>query len=258
MLKLIVGLGNPGKEYAMNRHNVGFMALDRLHDRWSGTPWRTKFQSEIAEATIDGTRVLLVKPMTFMNVSGHAVAEAARFYKVDLDDIIVVHDEIDLPPGKFKMKTGGGTGGHNGLKSISGLMKDGYRRLRVGVGHPGRKELVPGYVLKDFPKADGEWLDPLLTAIAEEAGLLAKGDDAKFASKVHLRLGDGAKSTGAARRAARSAARAEAEANPGAGASEPTPRPAEPKTIKLAPLAPERKDTSASGPFAALANLLRK
>ncbi|RAH99588.1 aminoacyl-tRNA hydrolase [Acuticoccus sediminis] len=256
-MKLIVGLGNPGKEYAMNRHNVGFMAVDRLHDRWNGAPWRTKFQSEVAEATIDGTRVLLMKPTTFMNLSGHAVAEAARFYKVDLSDIIIVHDEIDLPPGKFKMKTGGGTGGHNGLKSLSSLLKDGYRRLRIGVGHPGRKELVPGYVLKDFPKADQDWLEPMLTAFAEEAPLLATGDDAKFASKVHLRLGEGARSTGAARRAARSAARAEAEkaaAGKAETAGEETPAAApSPKP------APERgTDTTASGPFAALANLLRK
>ena len=141
MLKLIVGLGNPGGQYAMNRHNVGFMAVDRLHDRWNGNPWRSKFQSEIAEASVDGTRCLLVKPMTYMNESGRAVAEAARFYKVPLADIVVAHDEIDLPPAKFKMKTGGGTGGHNGLKSMSALLKDGYRRLRIGVGHPGRKEL---------------------------------------------------------------------------------------------------------------------
>ncbi|ORE94413.1 peptidyl-tRNA hydrolase [Stappia sp. 22II-S9-Z10] len=265
MLQLIVGLGNPGKEYAMNRHNVGFMVLDRLHDRWRGAPWRTKFQSEVAEVVIDGVRCLLIKPMTYMNNSGHAVAEAARFYKVELDDIVVVHDEIDLPPGKFKMKTGGGTGGHNGLKSISSLLKDGYRRLRIGVGHPGRKELVPGYVLKDFPKADGDWLEPMLSAMAEEAALLAMGEDAKFASKVHLRLGPAVKSTGAAKRAQRAAAKAEAQE----AAAQTAPAAEAPKGVAAdapAPHAPfvsakeaETKDADkSSSPFAALANLLRK
>ncbi|WP_420391288.1 aminoacyl-tRNA hydrolase [Acuticoccus sp.] len=244
MLKLIVGLGNPGAQYAANRHNVGYMAVERIHARWNGAPWRGKFQGEVAEATVDGTRVLLVKPVTYMNESGRAVAEAARFYKVPPDDIVVVHDEIDLPPGRFKVKTGGGTGGHNGLRSLSRHVGDATRRLRIGVGHPGRKELVPGYVLHDFAKSDGDWLEPMLTAFAEEAGLLAAGEDAKFASAVHLRLGEGARSTGAARRAARSAARAEAPAS-----AEP---PASPE-----PTAPARAPERA-GPFGALANLLRR
>ncbi|MEM7693584.1 MAG: aminoacyl-tRNA hydrolase [Pseudomonadota bacterium] len=189
MLKLIVGLGNPGASYANNRHNVGFMAVDRMHDRWSGGPWRKKFQSFVAEATILDQRVMFLKPTTFMNESGRAVSEAARFYKVGLTDIVIAHDEIDLAPGKFRMKIGGGTGGHNGLKSITAHMRDGYRRLRIGVGHPGRKELVPAYVLHDFARSDEDWLDPLLTAIAEEAPLLARGEDAAYASKVHLRVG---------------------------------------------------------------------
>lgn len=254
MLKLIVGLGNPGGEYAMNRHNVGFMAVDRMHARWNGAPWRHKFQSEIAEATVDGVRVLFVKPTTYMNESGRAVAEAARFYKVDLSDLVVAHDEIDLPPAKFKMKTGGGSGGHNGLRSITAQMKDGYRRLRIGVGHPGRKELVPGYVLKDFAKADADWLEPMLDAFAQEAGLLAAGEDAKFASKVHVRLGEGAKSTGAARRAARTAARTAEppQGRPDAGAPRRREATVEADRVE-ADAEPGR-----SGPFAALANLLRK
>ena len=188
MMKLVVGLGNPGKNYARNRHNVGFMAVDRIHARWNGGPWRQKFQSEVAEATIDGIRVMFMKPLTFMNESGRAVSEAAHFYKLDLADIVVAHDEIDLPPARFRMKTGGGTGGHNGLKSVTAHMRDGYRRLRIGVGHPGRKELVPGYVLHDFARADDEWLEPMLDAFAAEAALLARGDDAGFASRVHMRL----------------------------------------------------------------------
>ncbi|MEM9221991.1 MAG: aminoacyl-tRNA hydrolase [Pseudomonadota bacterium] len=188
-MKLVVGLGNPGANYARNRHNVGFMAVDRIHERWSGGPWRRKFQSMVAEATVHGDRVMFLKPQTYMNESGRAVSEASRFYKVSLADIVVIHDEIDLPPGRFRMKTGGGTGGHNGLKSITAHMRDGYRRLRVGVGHPGRKEMVPGYVLHDFASADDEWLDPLLGTFAEFAPLLIRGDDAPFASKVHTRLG---------------------------------------------------------------------
>ena len=238
MLKLLIGLGNPGATYALNRHNVGFMTIDRIHGRWRGGPWRQKFQSDVAEASIDGVRVMFMKPMTFMNESGRAVAEAARFYKVELADIVVAHDEIDLPPGRFRMKTGGGTGGHNGLKSISAHMKDGYRRMRIGVGHPGRKEAVPGYVLHDFAKADYDWLDPLLDAFADEAPFLAAGDDAQFASKVHLRLGDGAKSAGAARRAARTAAKAEADV------------PAHPADLPKSPVK--------ASPFSALAHLLRK
>jgi PTH1 family peptidyl-tRNA hydrolase len=231
MMKLIVGLGNPGETYAGNRHNVGFMAVDRIHDRWRGGPWRQKFQGDVSEATVDGVRVMFLKPYTYMNESGRAVAEAARFYKVKLDDIVVVHDEIDLAPGRFRMKTGGGTGGHNGLKSISAHLKDGYRRLRIGVGHPGRKEAVPGYVLHDFSRADRDWLEPLLDAIAAEAPLLVAGDDAAFASKVHLRLPNGSRGT---------AGDVPARAEP-------------PRQDPPAP-ASERRGS----PFSALAQLLRK
>ena len=246
MQQLFVGLGNPGAEYAMHRHNVGFRAVDRMHARWRGAPWRAKFGGEAAEATVGDVRVLMLKPATYMNESGRSVAEAARFYKLDLDAIVIVHDEIDLPPGRFRMKTGGGSGGHNGLRSTSQSIKDGYRRLRIGVGHPGRKEAVPGYVLHDFSKADEAWLGPLLDALAEEAPLLATGKDSAFASKVHLRLGGSAvaASDGAARRAARRAA---------AGSHEPPPRTGEDKAAPPAESGSER-----AGPFAALAGLARR
>lgn len=188
MARLIVGLGNPGGEYARNRHNVGFMAVDRIHDREGFPPWRRKFRAEVADGTLGGTRVTLMKPATWMNLSGEAVGEAVRFFKLDPADVLVVHDEIDLPPGKFRVKTGGGAGGHNGLRSIIQHVGDGFRRLRIGVGHPGRKDAVPRYVLKDFAKADAEWLEPLLDAIADEAAYLARGEDSRFANKVHLRL----------------------------------------------------------------------
>lgn len=183
---ILVGLGNPGPRYAGQRHNVGFMAADAIHARHRFGPWRQKFQAEIAEGSFGDERVLLVKPLTYMNESGRAVGEAARFYKVAPAGIVVVHDELDLPPGKFRLKTGGGHGGHNGLRSLSQHLGDGYRRLRIGIGHPGSKEAVHGYVLHDFAKADEKWLAPLLDAIAAEAPLLAEGKDATFANRVHL------------------------------------------------------------------------
>ena len=236
-MKLIVGLGNPGKEYAGHRHNVGFMAVDHIHDEWRGNPWRKKFQAEIAEVSVGDTRCLLVKPMTYMNESGRAVAEAMRFYKIQLPDVVIIHDEIDLAPGKFRMKTGGGTGGHNGLKSMTAMIKDGYRRLRIGVGHPGRKEMVPGYVLRDFAKADADWLEPMLDAFAREAPSLAAGDDAGFANKVHQRLGRGPAKPAAKSPPAPAAASA-----------------AQPKS----PLAPPAAAPATTGPFAALKGLFRK
>ena len=183
---ILVGLGNPGPRYAQQRHNVGFMAVDAVHARHRFAPWRQKFQAEIAEGTLAGERVLLMKPLTYMNESGRAVGEAARFYKVAPGDIVVVHDELDLPPGKFRVKAGGGHGGHNGLRSLSQHLGDAYRRLRIGIGHPGSKDAVHNYVLHDFPKADETWLRPLLDAIAAEAPLLAEGRDATFANRVHL------------------------------------------------------------------------
>ena len=187
---LIVGLGNPGRRYAGNRHNVGFMAADEIHRRHHFSAWRARFQGEVSEGTLAGEKVIVLKPATYMNESGRAVGEAARFYKLSAADIVVIYDELDLPPGKIRMKTGGGHGGHNGLKSIdahlgSATGKD-YRRMRVGIGHPGRKDLVNGHVLHDFAKADQDWLQPLLASVAENADLLAKGDDSSFMNRIHL------------------------------------------------------------------------
>ena len=169
-MKLFVGLGNPGDKYARNRHNVGFMAVERIAAAHGFSPWRRKFQGEVAEGTIAGERVLLLKPMTYMNESGRSVGEAARFLKIDLADIVVFHDELDLQPGKVRVKTGGGNAGHNGLKSITAHVGNDYVRVRIGIGHPGSKDAVVPYVLNDFAKADRAWLNPLLAAIAELTG----------------------------------------------------------------------------------------
>ncbi len=185
---VIVGLGNPGSEYAGQRHNVGFMAVDAIQARHGFGPWRRRFHATVAEGTLGGVKTLLIKPQTYMNESGRAVGEAAQFYKVDLADILVVHDEVDLAPGKIRMKAGGGSAGHNGLRSISGALGDGYRRLRIGIGHPGVKEMVPIHVLHDFAKSDRDWLVPLLDAIADNAPMLAEGKDAAFASRLHEAL----------------------------------------------------------------------
>lgn len=183
---LFVGLGNPGPRYAANRHNVGFMAVDAIHDRFRFPAWRQKYQGEISEGTIGPVRVLLLKPQTYMNESGRSVGEVARFHKIAPADVIVFHDELDLPPGKIRVKTGGGHGGHNGLRSLTAHIGDGYRRVRIGIGHPGDKALVHNHVLNDFAKADQNWLDPLMDAIAAEAPLLADAKDTTFANRVHL------------------------------------------------------------------------
>jgi PTH1 family peptidyl-tRNA hydrolase len=183
---LIAGLGNPGPRYGGNRHNIGFMAADRIARRHGFPAWRRRFQAEAAEGTIAGERVLLLKPDTYMNESGRSVGEAAKFLKIPLTDVIVLHDELDLPPGKVRVKTGGGHGGHNGLRSIDSLLTPGYRRVRLGIGHPGDKALVTHYVLGDFAKADGEWLEKLLDAVADNADLLVKGNDTGFANKLAL------------------------------------------------------------------------
>ena len=185
---LLVGLGNPGADYARHRHNVGFMALDAIHRRHGFGPWRRRFRAEVSEGTLGGTKILLLKPQTYMNESGGAVSEAANFYKIEPADIVVIHDEVDLPPGKVRMKAGGGSAGHNGLRSISGAIGDGYRRLRIGVGHPGQPGMVHTHVLRDFAKADADWLEPLLEAIAENASLLADGKDSTFANRLHEAL----------------------------------------------------------------------
>jgi len=183
---LLVGLGNPGPDYARNRHNIGFMAADLLVRRHSFGPWRSRFQGETAEGSIDGEKVLALKPATFMNLSGQSVAAAARFLKIPLSDIVVLHDELDLPPGRLRVKTGGGAGGHNGLKSIDAHLGKDYRRVRLGIGHPGDKDRVAGYVLSDFAKADESWLPPLLDAVAESFPLLLGGDEAGFMNRVSV------------------------------------------------------------------------
>ena len=183
-MKLFVGLGNSGREYALNRHNVGFMAVDAIAAAHDFSGWRKRFSGLVAEGKLGREQVLLLKPQTFMNESGRAVGEAMRFYKLDVDDVVVFHDEIDLAPGKLRVKTGGGVAGHNGLKSVTAHIGNDYVRVRIGVGHPGRKDLVSGHVLRDFAKADHAWLEPLLGAIAAEAPFLAQGAPDKFQSRV--------------------------------------------------------------------------
>ncbi len=186
-MKLFVGLGNPGAQYARHRHNVGFVALDKIVAAHNLGSWRKRFQGETAEGTLGGERVVLLKPMTYMNDSGRSVGEAARFLKIDVGDIYVFHDEIDLAPGKLKVKVGGGNAGHNGLRSLTAHMGNEYHRVRIGVGHPGAKDAVAYYVLRDFAKVEYGWLDPLLDAMAEAAPFLAKGDSARFLSQVALK-----------------------------------------------------------------------
>jgi PTH1 family peptidyl-tRNA hydrolase len=185
---LFVGLGNPGGRYAGHRHNIGFMAVEAIAKRHGLAPWRRRFQGVTAEGAIGGERALLLLPGTFMNESGRAVAEAARFYKVPLSDVVVFHDELDLPSGKVRVKTGGGVAGHNGLRSITEHIGNDYRRVRMGIGHPGAKELVHGYVLSDFAKSERPWVDTLNDVIADNAEILAKGQDASFQNKVHLAM----------------------------------------------------------------------
>ena len=187
-MKLFVGLGNPGAKYAGNRHNIGFMAVDRIAADHGFGGWRSKFQGVVSEGQLSSEKVVLLKPETFMNKSGQSVGEAVRFYKVAPEDVIVFHDEIDLAPGKLRVKQGGGHAGHNGLRSLHGHIGDTYGRVRMGVGHPGHKDAVPHYVLKDFAKADQNWLEDMLAGIADGAEWLAKGDTGRFQNAVALRL----------------------------------------------------------------------
>lgn len=188
-MKIIAGLGNPGAQYAGNRHNIGFMAVDALQRLPSFSPWARKFKAEISEGEIGGEKVLLMKPLTYMNLSGESVGEAMRFFKLAPADIIVIHDELDLLAGRARIKTGGGHGGHNGLKSIDAHCGKEYRRLRLGIGHPGDKERVHGHVLGDFAKTDRVWLDPLLDAIADNAAMLVKSEDSQLMNKLALATG---------------------------------------------------------------------
>ena len=183
---LIVGLGNPGAQYAYHRHNLGFMAVDDIVERHGFGPYRAKFQGLLADGRLASDRVLALKPQTYMNESGRSVGQAMRFFRLAPDDVVVIYDEIDLPPGKCRVKRGGGAGGHNGVRSIDAHIGPDYWRVRLGVGHPGDKERVRGYLLHDFAAADEQWLDPLLEAVAAAAPLLAARAPDKFMNKVAL------------------------------------------------------------------------
>lgn len=186
-MKLFVGLGNPGAKYAANRHNIGFMALDRIAGDHGFGPWKSAFKGLVSEGRLGSEKLLLLKPMTFMNLSGESVRAAIDFYKLTPADVVVFHDELDLAPGKCRVKQGGGHAGHNGLRSIHAHIGEAYGRVRLGIGHPGHKDAVAHYVLHDFAKADQDWLDDLLRGISDGAAALAAGDGAKFMNAVALR-----------------------------------------------------------------------
>jgi PTH1 family peptidyl-tRNA hydrolase len=200
-MKLFVGLGNPGAKYAGNRHNIGYMAVDRIAADHGFGPWRSKFQGVISEGRLGREKAILLKPETFMNLSGQSVGEAMRFNKLEPADVIVFHDELDLAPGKCRLKTGGGHAGHNGLRSIHAHIGEAYDRVRLGIGHPGDKNRVAGYVLADFAKAEADWLDDLLRGISDGAAALADGEGAKFLNAVSLRTAPSRSSTGAQKKA---------------------------------------------------------
>ena len=187
-MKLIVGLGNPGPGYVRHRHNVGFVAADAIARRHDFGPWRPRFEGLVADGALAGEKTVLLKPTTYMNESGRAVAAATHFYKIEPKDVIVIHDEVDLVPAKLRVKRGGGAAGHNGLRSIDAHIGPDYWRVRIGVGHPGDKDLVPRYVLHDFAKADLAWLEPMIGAIADHITLLAGGKEADFMNRVALTL----------------------------------------------------------------------
>ena len=234
-MKLIVGLGNPGQEYRDTRHNVGFMAVERIAEKHRFGPWKRKFQGLAADGEIAGEKVLLLKPDTYMNESGRSVGEAARFLKIAEGEIVAFHDELDLAPGKLKVKTGGGNAGHNGLRSITQHVGNEFVRVRIGIGHPGAKELVHGYVLHDFARADETWLAPLLDAIADAAGRLATGDSARFLTDVARAI------------------QSDDDAKPSQAAASPTPaRPATPPSV------PHPAGERASKRQSALAENIRK
>src|ERR1700688_4035005 len=187
-MRLFVGLGNPGAKYAHNRHNIGFMVADEIARRHGFATWRRRFQGEAAEGTLDGERVVLLRPLTFMNESGRAVQEAAGFFKLSPAEITVFQDELELPPAKVRVKVGGGIAGHNGLRSITSHIGNDYRRVRLGIGHPRVQELVHGYVLSDFAKDERPWVEALREAIADNAGLLTTDRDSTFQNRVHLAM----------------------------------------------------------------------
>jgi PTH1 family peptidyl-tRNA hydrolase len=228
-MKILVGLGNPGSKYERNRHNVGFMAVDAIASRYGAGPWRRRFQGQAAEVDIERMKYLLLKPETYMNESGRAISEAMRFYKMSPADVIVFHDEIDLEPGKLRVKFGGGHAGHNGLRSVSAHLGNDYQRVRIGVGHPGHRDAVSHYVLHDFAKADSAWLEPLIEGIAQGVPHLLAGNDAKFMNEV-----------------ARLARPAKSEKHPpgseSAAGTGPAKAPAKPKQPEPAMAGPARSD----------------
>jgi peptidyl-tRNA hydrolase, PTH1 family len=185
---VIAGLGNPGARHARNRHNIGFMAVDAIAEARRFGPFRTRWQGLMAEGVVEGTRVVLLKPQTYMNDSGRSVGEALRYLKLDLGALIVIHDELDLAPAKVRVKVGGGGAGHNGLRSITAHIGNDYKRVRIGIGHPGDKALVYNYVLSDFAKSEAGWVEAVCRAIADAAPLLIAGQDASFQNKTHLAI----------------------------------------------------------------------
>lgn len=187
-MRLFVGLGNPGSKYSGNRHNIGFMVIDRIAEDHGFSPWRAKFQAQTCEGRLGREKVVLLKPETFMNLSGQSVGEAMRFYKLTPEDVVVFHDELDLAPGKVRVKSGGGHAGHNGLRSIHQHIGADYDRVRLGIGHPGHKDRVAPYVLSDFHKADQDWLDDVIRGCSDGAAALADGDTARFGNAVGLRV----------------------------------------------------------------------
>ncbi|WP_137702894.1 aminoacyl-tRNA hydrolase [Marimonas lutisalis] len=187
-MQIFVGLGNPGAKYARNRHNIGFMAVDRIAEDHGFGPWKARFQALASEGRLGQEKVLLLKPQTFMNLSGQSVGEAMRFFKLEPGDVVVFHDELDLAPGKVRVKEGGGHAGHNGLRSIHSHIGPDYARVRLGIGHPGHKDRVAGYVLHDFAKAEEAWLDDVLRGVSDGAANLAAGDNGRFMNAVALRV----------------------------------------------------------------------
>ncbi|HZL39876.1 MAG TPA: aminoacyl-tRNA hydrolase [Pseudolabrys sp.] len=185
---LFVGLGNPGERYVGNRHNIGFMAVQAIAKRHDISPWRRKFQGVAVEGAVGGEKVLLLLPGTFMNESGRAVAEAANFYKLDAGHVVVFHDEAELTPGKVRLKLGGGNAGHNGLRSITEHIGNDYHRVRLGIGHPGNKDMMESYVLQDFAKSERPWVEALCDIVADNVALLIEGKDSTFQNKVHLAM----------------------------------------------------------------------
>lgn len=221
-MRLFVGLGNPGAKYARNRHNIGFMAVDRIATDHGFGPWRARFQGEVSEGMLGNEKVLLLKPGTFMNRSGGPVQAAAQFYKLAANDVTVFHDELDLAPGRLRVKQGGGHAGHNGLRSISAAIGEGFVRVRLGIGHPGHKDAVATYVLHDFARGDADWLDNLMRGISDGAVALAAGDSGRFMNTVALRTNPSRPSSGQDR-----AAKKPVKAAPGpsaAPARTPAPR----------------------------------